>query len=198
MIPGPRDVWAMTGTAVPPESVAGARDREGREQWGGNTRISLHQLLPDFAEALRSLQEGSLHEAASPDQLDRHLVTLIEIRVSQIVGSAADVRVHLRTAMKQGQPRRRLHLLAMWRVTDLFDARERAALALVEAVTLGSPLGVRDDVWDEAAGVFSAAELAQIVAVTVATIAANTVALSLTASRHRGAVDDSVVAERSG
>ena len=198
MIPGPRDVWAMTGTAVPPESVARARDREGREQWGGKARISLQQLLPDFAEALRSLQEGSLQEATSPDLLDRHLVTLIEIRVSQIVGSAADVRVHLRTAMKQGQPRRRLHLLAMWRVTDLFDARERAALALVEAVTLGSPLGVRDDVWDEAAGVFSAAELAQIVAVTVATIAANTVALSLAASRHGGAVDDSVVAERSG
>ena len=44
-----------------------------------------------------------------------------------------------------------------------YDARERAALALTEAVTLIAETGVPDDVWEQAEDEFDAEELGAVV-----------------------------------
>ncbi len=55
---------------------------------------------------------------------------------------------------------RRLDVLAGWReATDLFSAREQAAIALTEAVTLIHDGGVPDKVWNDAATQFPGKEL---------------------------------------
>ena len=49
-----------------------------------------------------------------------------------------------------------------WREATCYDARERAALALTEAVTLIADGGVPDDVWEQAEDEFDGEELGQV------------------------------------
>jgi alkylhydroperoxidase family enzyme len=57
---------------------------------------------------------------------------------------------------------RRLATLAGWHESPFFTDRERAALALTDAVTRIADGGVPDDVWATAASHFPDAELAQL------------------------------------
>lgn len=80
--------------------------------------------------------------------LDRKLRLLVEIRVSQINGCAYCVDKHLEEARVAGETAQRLDCLCVWRETPFFDARERAALAWAEALTLLAPSHAPDDVYD--------------------------------------------------
>ncbi|CAM5603772.1 Alkyl hydroperoxide reductase AhpD OS=Streptomyces fumanus OX=67302 GN=GCM10018772_17430 PE=4 SV=1 [Streptomyces fumanus] len=73
--------------------------------------------------------------AADAAGLDRSLVELINLRVSQLNACAYCLDLHTRAALRAGETTQRLGVLAAWRDTELFDARERAALALAEATT---------------------------------------------------------------
>ena len=71
-------------------------------------------------------------------------------------------------ARRAGARERRLHAVAAWHEAPFFDERERAALALTDAVTLISDDHVPHDVWEEASSHFEPEELAQLVwAITV-------------------------------
>jgi alkylhydroperoxidase family enzyme len=56
----------------------------------------------------------------------------------------------------------RLHHLAIWRESPLFNPRERAALAFTESLTRLGPEGVPDDVYEEARVHFSEKELSEL------------------------------------
>lgn len=89
--------------------------------------------------------------------LDPRLRELIRVRASQLNGCAYCLSLHNEDARKAGEDQIRLDVLAGWREAgDLFDERERAALALVDAVTLMRDPGVA---YDEAGQVFTAEEL---------------------------------------
>ena len=90
----------------------------------------------DEPDAYRAL--AALTRAASA--LDHRLMELVKVRVSQLNGCAYCVDLHIRLAVKAGESHRRLHAVAVWRELTFFDERERAALALAEALTL-PPLG---------------------------------------------------------
>jgi AhpD family alkylhydroperoxidase len=80
--------------------------------------------------------------------LDPHLLHLIKIRASQINKCAWCLDMHLDEARQDEMDERKLGLIAAWHeAPTFFDARERAALALTEQVTLISEQGVTDDVW---------------------------------------------------
>ncbi|MCX2731074.1 carboxymuconolactone decarboxylase family protein [Saccharopolyspora sp. NFXS83] len=68
--------------------------------------------------------------------LERVLLELVNIRASQLNGCAFCLDLHTRRALEAGETTQRLAVLPGWRDTDLFTARERAALELAEAVTL--------------------------------------------------------------
>ena len=87
--------------------------------------------------AYQSLVElGKMVRAAAQDAgLDRLLVELVNIRVSQINGCAYCLDIHVRAALRNGEDQRRLAVLPAWRDTELFSERERAALTLGESVT---------------------------------------------------------------
>ncbi|GAA0450826.1 hypothetical protein GCM10010361_13610 [Streptomyces olivaceiscleroticus] len=57
--------------------------------------------------------------------MDRILVELINLRVSQVNGCAYCLNVHTRAALRVGETTQRLGLLAAWRGTKLFTERER-------------------------------------------------------------------------
>jgi alkylhydroperoxidase family enzyme len=55
--------------------------------------------------------------------------------------------MHTADARKQGETEERLYLLDAWRESPLYSARERAALAWTEALTLLSETHAPDDVY---------------------------------------------------
>jgi AhpD family alkylhydroperoxidase len=102
--------------------------------------------------------------------LDKRLYELIKIRASQLNGCAYCLDMHHRDARAGGEDQRRLDVLSAWReAPELYTVRERAALALTEAVTLIGEGGVSDDVWSEATRHFDDAGMVQLL-MAVATI----------------------------
>jgi len=95
--------------------------------------------------------------------LDPTIAHLVEMRASQINGCAFCLDMHWKDARAAGEDEARLYLLDAWHEGLDYDERERAALALTEAVTRLEPGGVPDAVWDEAAARFDQGELAALV-----------------------------------
>ena len=92
--------------------------------------------------------------------LDHRLVELVAMRTSQLNGCAYCIDMHTKDARAEGETEQRLYLLDAWReAASLYSARERAALAWTEAVTLVTDGHVPDDVYTEASKHFSEQEL---------------------------------------
>src|SRR6476469_9666243 len=70
--------------------------------------------------------------------------------------------MHMRDARKAGESQERLDLVAAWRETPTFSARERAALAWTEAVTQVADTHVPDDVYDMVQAEFSEQEIVDL------------------------------------
>jgi AhpD family alkylhydroperoxidase len=94
--------------------------------------------------------------------LDPRLRHLVKVRASQINGCAFCIDMHWAEARRDGESETRLAQVAAWRESPFFDDRERAALALTEAVTHVSETHVPDDVWSAAEAQFGADELANL------------------------------------
>ncbi|TQN28466.1 AhpD family alkylhydroperoxidase [Haloactinospora alba] len=103
-------------------------------------------------------------DTAARAGLEETLVELVQIRASQINHCAYCIQYHTVDARKAGESDERIHQLSAWHESSSFTPRERAALALTEAVTR-LPEGVSDEVYDQAAEHFDDAELAQLTAV---------------------------------
>jgi AhpD family alkylhydroperoxidase len=117
-------------------------------------RLELAAHAADQVAAMYGL-EGSI-------KLDRTLRGLIKLRGSQVNGCAFCIDMHWKDARAAGEADERLYLLDSWRESLVYTARERAALDLCEAVTLPAESRVPDEVWEAAASLFEADELAQV------------------------------------
>lgn len=96
------------------------------------------QQFPAVMEALRALGRAS-QAAAEEAGIERTLIELVRIRVSQINRCAYCLRLHTRDALLAGESPDRLAVLPAWRETRYFSEMERDCLALAEAtVTLAS------------------------------------------------------------
>jgi len=102
-------------------------------------------------------------DAAARQGIDPVLLELVQIRASQLNRCAYCLDYHTGDARKAGESEARIYQLSAWEESSLFTEKERAALALTEAVTL-LPQGVHDHVYDEAARHFEEQELAQLIA----------------------------------
>ena len=103
-----------------------------------------------------------------PD-LDPRVHELVALRASQMNGCAFCIDMHWLDAKAGGEEDARLYGLDAWRESPLYDERERAALALCEAVTQIDRAGVPDDVWTEAQRHFDEDELTQLLCAIAAT-----------------------------
>ena len=121
------------------------------------TRLNAKAIAPDAFNALIGLQRY-----VDACGIEKSLVELIKVRASQISGCAFCINKHTADAVKNGESHARLHLLNAWRETEAFTARERAALALTEAVTLVSDTHVPDEVYEAARAQFSDKELVDV------------------------------------
>ncbi|MFI5505908.1 carboxymuconolactone decarboxylase family protein [Mycobacterium sp. NPDC051804] len=125
-------------------------------------RIKIYNTSPELYDAMMALS------TAAAKDLDVELGELIKIRASQINHCAFCLDMHTRDARKHGVSTQKLDVLAAWQEADsLFSERERAALALTEAITELGDGHVPDDVYQRAAEVFSDRELGQVIAMAV-------------------------------
>ncbi|CAL9547290.1 carboxymuconolactone decarboxylase family protein [Streptomyces sp. NPDC057838] len=121
-------------------------------------------LDPAVARAL-----SALSAAAKQGLGDPALAELVVIRASQLNRCAFCLDMHLAIARQYGVSERQLDLLAAWEEAgDVFDERERAALALTEAVTVLTEHFVPDAVYERAAKHFDEVRLAHLVGLIVA------------------------------
>ncbi|MEU0897121.1 carboxymuconolactone decarboxylase family protein [Streptomyces massasporeus] len=141
------------------------------------SRVALKKITPDVSAAMGSLHAAAV-TAAQDAKLEPELLELIRIRASQINGCAFCLDLHTRDARGQGETEQRLHTLAAWRETPFFTERERAALALTEAVTLVHDGRVPDAVYAEAAEVFDENQIAALIWAATVINAYNRIAIS--------------------
>lgn len=130
----------------------------------GKQRMVLKDAFPEGYRAVSGLERANHDGPIEPP-----LYELVKIRASQINGCAFCLNMHHRDARKGGESQQRLDVLPAWREVELFTERERAALALTEAVTLISQDGVPDEVWTEVRRQFDERETAALI-VAIATI----------------------------
>ncbi|MGF6262127.1 AhpD family alkylhydroperoxidase [Paraburkholderia youngii] len=120
-------------------------------------RIDYQQQSPElfrkFVEFSLVLKKSAIEETI------RHLV---DIRASQLNGCSFCVDMHVKEATIHDERPLRLHHVAVWRESNLFTPRERAALAWTEALTQISPLGVSDEIYDRVRTQFSEKELSDL------------------------------------
>ncbi|WP_394431228.1 carboxymuconolactone decarboxylase family protein [Streptomyces sp. SGAir0957] len=109
----------------------------------------------------------ALGAAAKKGLGDPVLAELVMIRASQINACAFCLDMHVDVAVdRNGESAKRVALLDAWREAgDLYSERERAALALTEAVTVLTDGFVPDEVYESAAKHFGEAELAHLIGV---------------------------------
>jgi AhpD family alkylhydroperoxidase len=124
-------------------------------------RVSIAAAAPKQVAAL-------IRFGQHPD-LDPRVHELVALRASQMNGCAFCIDMHWLDAKAGGEEDARLYGLDAWRESPLYDERERAALALCEAVTQIDRAGVPDDVWAEAQRHFDESELAQLLCAIAAT-----------------------------
>jgi AhpD family alkylhydroperoxidase len=119
-------------------------------------RIDIKHDAPDLYRAYVHLDHSM-----ERTPLDRALVLLVYLRASYINGCAYCVDSHTREALAAGESDRRLYATAAWHESPLFSDRERAALALTDAVTRIADQDA-DAAYEAAAEHFNSEELAAL------------------------------------
>lgn len=136
-------------------------------------RINISEIAPQAYEAMIELEKY-----LAKSGLDKMLYELIKTRASQINGCAFCINMHTRDALALGETTQRLFLLDAWRETDLFTEKERAVLALTEAITLLTNGEVADDVYQNANTHLTPKELAAVIMAIVAINGWNRIAIT--------------------
>lgn len=87
---------------------------------------------------------------------------LVKIRASQMNGCAFCLDMHVKEGTLHGERPLRLHHVAAWRDSNLFEPKERAALAWTEVLTQIPAQGVPDDLYERVRGQLSEQELSDL------------------------------------
>ena len=103
-------------------------------------RFDYMKASPDSFQAVWALEQFVSHKAG----LDGRLLHLLKIRASQINGCAFCIDMHVKEARKDGLGDQWIALIAAWRESPVYDAKERAVLAWTEALTNVAQTGAPD------------------------------------------------------
>jgi AhpD family alkylhydroperoxidase len=143
------------------------------------TRLNYGKAAPGVYEAM-----DALDHYLQACGLERTLIFLVQLRVSQINGCAYCLDMHWKDLRAAGENEQRLYSLDAWRECPYYSERERAALAWTEAVTLIADGHVPDVVYDQVRAHFGEKELADLTLAVAAINAWNR--LSIAARLHPG------------
>ncbi|MDP5277910.1 carboxymuconolactone decarboxylase family protein [Sphingomonas sp. DG1-23] len=120
------------------------------------------QRLDPFAAAPAQMQTWLDMSLKIAPAIEPGLLELVKIRASQINGCANCLNMHTADARKAGETEQRIYLLSAWHEAPLFSARERAALAWTDALTLISTARAPQELYDAFAAEFTPEEQVQL------------------------------------
>ena len=120
-------------------------------------RLNLAQQSPELFKKLLELSMAETHSV-----IEEKIRDLVHIRASQINGCAFCLDMHVKEAKIHGESELRLYHVAIWRESNLFIPRERAALAWTEAVTRLSEGGIPDELYERVRGQLSEKEISDL------------------------------------
>ena len=133
-------------------------------------RLNYAQQSP---ELFKKFMEFSM--ALKSSVIDEKLQALVEVRASQINGCGFCLDMHVKQAKILGETELRLYHVAIWRESNLFIPRERAALAWTEALTNLPEGGIPDEIYERVRGQLSEKEISDLTFVVMAINAWNRV-----------------------
>ncbi len=124
-------------------------------------RMNYQAAAPEAVKAMVGLETYLARQSRSEDGIDKPLMELVKVRVSQINQCAFCLDMHTKDARALGETEQRLYALSAWRETPFFSGRERAALAWAEANTVLTQ-GVSDALFETVRAQFSEAQLTNL------------------------------------
>ena len=103
-----------------------------------------------FQKTAPSAQAALLAMGKSTEEsgLDKTIVELAKLRVSQINNCAFCLQIHLNVSRRLGLPQEKLDLVAAWHEAGIFSDKECAALAWAEALTRLDGRSVSDEAYE--------------------------------------------------
>lgn len=126
-------------------------------------RMNFAETAPDGYAAVLGLEKYNRRA------VDPIVYELVKLRASILNGCSFCVDMHSHEAMEAGETTQRLFGVGAWREAPFYTARERAALALTDAVTRLGEHGVPDDVWAQVEAEWKPKEIADLL-LAIATI----------------------------
>lgn len=120
-------------------------------------RFDITELIPEGYKAMYGV-----HTCVQGAGLDLGLLELVRLRVSQTNGCAFCIAMHIPLARKFGLTEHQINLVAAWKESPVFSARERAALAWADAVTALAGQEVSDAAYEQVKAEFSPEEIATL------------------------------------
>ena len=129
------------------------------------SRLDFSKVSPGGYMAMRHLEAHIRQSGLEPGLLE-----LVKTRASQLNGCAYCIDMHTKDARAHGESEQRLYALPAWRETPFFSARERAALAWTEVVTLVADGPIEEEDYEDAREQFDERSLADL---TLAIVAIN-------------------------
>jgi AhpD family alkylhydroperoxidase len=125
-------------------------------------RVEIKKIAPGVSAAMGGLHAAAVG-AAERAGIEPGLLELVRLLASRINGCSFCLDLHGRDARAGGESDERIEAVTEWRTSPLYTERERAALALTEAITLVSTSEVPDDVYRRAAAAFDDEQLAALI-----------------------------------
>lgn len=120
-------------------------------------RITYNEVPEELLKPMRQLQA-----AIDNSGLDKKLLSLIRMRVSQINSCAYCIDMHFKEGIQAGESAQRLISVSAWRETSYYSPEERSVLAFAEILTRMSEEQYSNDIHDEISLHFSKNEIAKL------------------------------------
>lgn len=120
-------------------------------------RITLIDAPQGMLQVMRNVEDY-----IDKSGLDKKLLDLLFVRVSQINSCAYCLDMHYKEAVHAGETEKRLYSLPAWRETNYYTPKEQAALAFAETLTRLPAEETSDHIHDELAKYFSKQEIAYL------------------------------------
>lgn len=140
-------------------------------------RVNLGKTAPELYKTVLELENLSMQKVQDAE-LDVGFSHLLKLRASQINQCAFCVRMHTQDAIKTGESMERIALISAWRESGYFSEKERAALVLIEEITLIATQHFPDSAYQDAAKVLSEAEITAIEWIAIVINTWNRIAIS--------------------
>jgi AhpD family alkylhydroperoxidase len=121
------------------------------------TRINYFKAAPDAFKAVMDLENF-----VQTSGLERRFIHLIKLRASIINGCAYCVDMHVKESRHDGLSEQWINLMSVWPESPVYDEKERALLAWVDAVTQIAETGAPDTAYEALKAHFTEEEMTKI------------------------------------